>query len=228
MERVDDSTWQDLGMDEVFQKLDLTVSMPGRQFLYHRMRVLEPEDAALAEWTRQYVVLQANPAWVAKARRVQARIKGREAAWLPALIMDGLPKGPRHPWLYYLCSLAPALCVLGGFAFPQLFLGALALVTLNIVINEVQGPQMLGYFPALRAPATPSDFWNSAAIPKRSPLRPGDWRTRSMRPGPRACGPGPGGRGSGAGWPGGTGRRRRRRSPCSPRAGSPRPPPRRR
>jgi hypothetical protein len=62
MERVDDTIWQDLGMDEVFQKLDLTVSMPGRQFLYDRMRVLEPEDAVLAERTRQYAVLQANPA----------------------------------------------------------------------------------------------------------------------------------------------------------------------
>ena len=149
LDRVDETTWQDLAMDEVFQKLDLAVSMPGRQLLYHRLRVLEQDEAVLEEATRQYGVLQAEEAWVAKARKLLRRLDNREAAWVPALLMDGLPEGPRHPWIYYLCGLLPALLLLGGTFWPGLYLGALALVIPNILINEIQGTRMVGHFPAL-------------------------------------------------------------------------------
>ena len=136
-------------MDEVFLLLDRTVSLPGRQILYHRLRVLEPEDTVLAERTRQYAAIQAASAWAAAARKPLARLGGRKAAWLPALLMDGIPEGPRRSWLYYGFGLAPALCLAVSFWVPGFLFAAFAMAIPNLVINEIQGPRMTGYFPAL-------------------------------------------------------------------------------
>src|SRR5699024_7469806 len=35
---IDDITWQDLNMDTVFNKIDHTMSLPGRQYLYYILR----------------------------------------------------------------------------------------------------------------------------------------------------------------------------------------------
>ncbi len=36
---IDDITWTDLNMEEVFSKLDHTMSLPGMQYLYHTLRL---------------------------------------------------------------------------------------------------------------------------------------------------------------------------------------------
>lgn len=50
---VENQTWQDLGMDDLFAKIDRTAGMPGRQMLYHEMRTYEHDDRILAERARQ-------------------------------------------------------------------------------------------------------------------------------------------------------------------------------
>ena len=46
---VDNQTWQDLGMDDLFAKIDRTAGMPGRQILYHEMRTYVDDDRILAQ-----------------------------------------------------------------------------------------------------------------------------------------------------------------------------------
>ncbi len=55
---VDDRTWLDLGMDELFAKMDRTAGMPGRQVLYHQMHTYEDDDRILAERTRQQAIFK--------------------------------------------------------------------------------------------------------------------------------------------------------------------------
>lgn len=145
---VDEATWQDLSMDEVFAKLDRTVSLPGSQILYHRLRVLESDDSVLEERARQYEVFRRERVWTAKARSVLRRLDGRGAAWLAPLLLSGLPKRPAHAWAFYICSAAPLLCFLGSYWLPPLILGGIFFIVANVILNEVVGARITGYFPA--------------------------------------------------------------------------------
>ena len=145
---VDEVTWQDLAMDEVFTMMDRTVSLPGSQILYHRLRALESADSVLEERARQYEIFRREKAWVARVRSTLRRLDGRGAAWLAPLLLNGIPKRPAHTWVFYVCGAAPLLCFLGCYRFPPLILVGAFLIVVNVIINEILGTRITGYFPA--------------------------------------------------------------------------------
>ena len=146
-ETVDDQEWQDLAMDEVFARVDRTVGMPGRQILYHQMRTYVNDDGILAERARQYATFRVEASLRENIQLLLARISGQRGAWIAPLLLKLLPEKPRHAWLLYLCSALSIVCLVGLFFFRPLFIPALALLTLNIVINETYGRRITHYFP---------------------------------------------------------------------------------
>src|SRR3954465_4779085 len=58
---VEDSTWDDLPMNEVFAAIDRATSMPGRQVLYHQLRSYVLDPAVLAERKRQQEIFRNDP-----------------------------------------------------------------------------------------------------------------------------------------------------------------------
>jgi hypothetical protein len=144
---VDEVTWQDLAMDEVFAQIDRTCSMPGRQMLYHQLRTLEGDDRVLTERSRQQAALRAEAGFREAAQLILARLDGPDAAWLAPLILEQLPTRPPFAALLHLSSGLSLLCLAGlflhiGFLFP-----ALALVITNIAINETYGRRITRYLP---------------------------------------------------------------------------------
>lgn len=101
-----------------------------------------------AERTRQYRIFQGETAWVNEVRSMLKRLDSRGAAWLAPLLLEGIPEQPRHDWIYHVLGLAPLTCFLGCLLWAPLLLAGLALIIVNIAINEVQGPRMTRYFPA--------------------------------------------------------------------------------
>lgn len=152
---VDETTWRDLAMDDVFAAVDRTRSMPGRQWLYHQMRTYEA-DGVLAERSRQQALLCANPGFRApgfraEAQRILGALDGPSAFFLAPLLLNQLPERPRFAPLLALCSLA-GLATLGGiFLFPTLWahflLAALPVMAVNIVINTFYGSRISPYLP---------------------------------------------------------------------------------
>src|ERR1700712_1053008 len=49
---LDDRTWRDLDLDDVFLAIDHTVSQPGRQYFYHLLRTPSRDVASLAALER--------------------------------------------------------------------------------------------------------------------------------------------------------------------------------
>lgn len=146
---VDETTWQDLGMDEVFAKVDRTSSFPGRQMLYHQMRTYESDEGVLAERTRQYSVFRSDPGLREAAQTHLAGLDGPDAAWLAPLLMNDLPEKPRWGWALHLCGLAPMACFIGMAWWPVLLIPGLILGLLNLMINETYGRKITPYFDGL-------------------------------------------------------------------------------
>jgi hypothetical protein len=143
---VDQATWQDLAMDELFAKVDRTASLPGRQILYHQMRTYVLDDAVLAERARQYRLFRSEAALREPIQRLLGGLDGRGAAWLAPLLVSPLPEKPRYAWLLYLASAFTLGCLVGMVVFPPLFLLALGLVLFNLVINETYGRRITPHF----------------------------------------------------------------------------------
>lgn len=145
---VDEATWQDLAMDEVFQKMDHTASWAGSQVLYRWMRVLEPEDRILEGRSRTAAILGGHPLWMKQARAALKPLGEPGSAFLAPFLIVGLPDQLPRPWLYLLCALLPLPCFLGTTQVPWLFLPGLAFLCLNILVNELMGPKLAPYYPA--------------------------------------------------------------------------------
>lgn len=146
-ERIDDQTWRDLGMDEVFAKIDRTSGMPGRQVLYHQLRTLVLDEGVLANRASLYARFRSNAPLRERLRPILSRLDGQGAFWLAPLLLNDLPEKPRFAWLLYLSGLL-TLATLVGVGFSPVFLFPLiGLMIANLGINETYGRRITPQFP---------------------------------------------------------------------------------
>lgn len=143
---VDDSTWSDLGLDDVFAAIDRTTGMPGRQVLYHHLRTYEADPAILAERARQHALFRRDAALRERIQLISDRLDGPGAAYLAPLLLGSLPELPPAAWLFRLLSWLTPACLIGMFVIPPLFLPALLLVCINVGIYATYGQKILPHF----------------------------------------------------------------------------------
>ena len=144
--KVDERTWQDLGMDDLFAKLDRTVGMPGAQLLYHQLRTYEENDLVLTERARQQGVFKKDTALREKILPLLARLNKSGAVWIAPLLLNPIPELPRYAWLLYLSSGLSLGCLIGTVLFPPLLIGVLLLFLVNMLVNATYGTKITPYF----------------------------------------------------------------------------------
>lgn len=146
---VDETTWRDLGMEEVFARIDRTTGFPGRQVLYHQMRTYEPDECVLRERARQHAIFRSD---VDFREAVQAQLAGLDdpdAAWLAPLLKGDPPEKPRWAWLLHVLGFAPLACLIGMVWWPVLLVPGTLLGFANLLINETYGRSITPYFAGL-------------------------------------------------------------------------------
>ena len=146
-ESVDGVTWADLGMDDVFAKLDRTVSMLGSQVLSHQLSTVEDDAVVLAERSRQQAVLRADSTLREEAQMLLTRMEGPGGAWLAPLLLNLLPESPWFGWLLFLCSCLSLVCLGGLYLDAHFLLPVLALLAINVLMNETYGRRISPYLP---------------------------------------------------------------------------------
>ena len=115
---LDDRTWDDLVLDEVFQRIDRTESTLGRHALYHRLRTAH-EPASLTAFEALITRLGVVTAWRERAQLALERLRD--------------PHGYDLWWL----ARADAVEVPSWYiVFPILALATLALIVLVIVRHD--------------------------------------------------------------------------------------------
>jgi hypothetical protein len=143
---VDEQTWQDLGMDEVFAAIDRTASLPGRQVLYARLRSEGAESNVLSERTRQYDIFRSDPAFREQAQLLLVTLDRPNTEFLAPLLLGQFPDAPRLAWLFYVLAALPTLCLVGMRAFHPLFLMAIAFGGINFAVYLTYGQRISPYF----------------------------------------------------------------------------------
>ncbi|NLY11461.1 MAG: hypothetical protein GX020_07250 [Firmicutes bacterium] len=132
--RLDDRTWQDLNMDEVYARVDRTLTYPGSQKLYVMLRNLLFSQKKLQERNRLISLFQEQ-----KEIREQVQIAlgkfGNDFGWaIPSLLWeDKALKKPKYAWFFSALFLAMIIGVLLlAFVSPK---GIIAFLSIGFSIN---------------------------------------------------------------------------------------------
>src|SRR5215472_17307928 len=140
---LDDRTWADLLMDEVFAYLDRTESSVGQQMLYSRLRCARRSDS-LDAFEAMVGRFSDDTDLRARAQVSLARLRHSSGYYLHRLVR---PDTLTRPWWYGVFPFWTALIVSAlalGFVWHGLFLIAIAGFSVNVVIRIVTSQRVRG------------------------------------------------------------------------------------
>jgi len=141
-EMVDDKTWDDLNMDEVFAKIDRNVSAIGRQYLYRMLRTYESDEKILGLRNQQYELFKSDRELRESIQLILNRLSNDKASYVPHLIFDTLPAKPKFFQLIYLSSFITIASTILMFFINSFFFVLLSFALINIAINAIYGKML--------------------------------------------------------------------------------------
>lgn len=145
---IDDRTWADLDLDQVFSELDHTRSRPGQQYLRHLLRTPQSPDELRA--LQQSVQEVQDDDRLARAiRTALKKVDDPRASFLVDLIFAELPDRPLLWWMFPLLTFGAIGLMAYSFVDPRALLGLLAISSINICVQLLYRPRVEALLPAI-------------------------------------------------------------------------------
>ena len=151
-ETIDDITWNDLEMDQVFARINHTGSYIGEQVLYRRLRAGTEEAAADQAWEERLRLLREDVETRTDLETALARIgKAKEDYHLPLFLRHAGELGVGPVWLYRSMQCLLAAALVGGIFLRQewCLLAALFVALVNVCIYSAGKVRCEAYLSAL-------------------------------------------------------------------------------
>ncbi|MCA1057525.1 hypothetical protein LCL96_01165 [Rossellomorea aquimaris] len=129
---VDDITWRDLSLDEVFKKLNYTQTSVGSEYLYHQLHNIQLTDQDRDE--PFYQLMQENEPLRTRLL-FDLKLLGKRNHTNSSSFFHKEYQNIKHVWLYFVCGILPVVSI--GVIFFSMKYGLLSLIVslcLNIVI----------------------------------------------------------------------------------------------
>jgi hypothetical protein len=146
---LDDRTWGDLDLDDVFRSLDRTESEPGRQYLYHLLRTPNTRPEPLEHFKRSVDLIARDETLADRLRRALRPLADPRAAELVHLIFAELPRRPRIWWLFPLLTASSLTCLALIPIWPRAFIIWLGICVLNVCVQMYYKPRVARFVPGL-------------------------------------------------------------------------------
>ena len=151
-ETIDDITWNDLEMDQVFARINHTGSYIGEQVLYRRLRAGTEEAVADQAWEERLRLLREDAETRTDLETALARIgKAKEDYHLPLFLRHAGELGVGPVWLYRSMQCLLAAALVGGIFLRQewCLLAALFVALVNVCIYSAGKVRCEAYLSAL-------------------------------------------------------------------------------
>lgn len=146
-----DREWADLDMDEVFQRIDRTISWPGQHLLYARLRSESQSFESLRQFEASVTRLTDDAALRTQIQHPLERLKHAPASTLPALFGGALPALAPATRFIPLLTLISVVMLLALAWHPPLVLGVVAMVLINFGVRFSLQSQLEPFLPAVRS-----------------------------------------------------------------------------
>jgi hypothetical protein len=173
-ETVDDRTWSDLEMEEVFARIDRTTSVVGRQYLYAILRIYNNDNSDREKQRRNalYSLFRTDRNFREQIQRALYPLHRRDSAYLTTLLYEELPPKPMYYRLIYLSAALFFLSLCLIVVNPVFVLAAAGLAFCNLLINSFYGRGVFQHFADLIALTTMlSAVGHFARIEPPAPIR---------------------------------------------------------
>ena len=145
-EVIDEKTWSDLNLDNLFVNLDRTTSNVGQQYLYHLIKKYERDKKILNERYNLFHFFRNN---TEIRETIQLKLTGLDNTktyFISSLIFGEIPE---KPTFYYLFYLLPVLTIMSFALVPfyhSLLLAGIGLSMVNIIVNLLYSKKIHKYF----------------------------------------------------------------------------------
>jgi hypothetical protein len=146
---LDDRTWQDLDLDQVFLSLDRTESAPGRQYLYHLLRTPKFTSEPLDRLERAVRRVAAGPAVAERLRSALRHLSDPRAAQLVQLVFDEPPRRPVLWWTFPLLSFGSLACFAMIAFWPRAIVVWTVIAVVNVNVRLFHKQRVAQFVPAL-------------------------------------------------------------------------------
>lgn len=143
-QKINDTTFNDLDLEEVFEILDRTSSKIGQQYFYSKIRTIK-SISELKETEKLTDIFQKNESLRVNSQLLLSNLNSYESYDLERLLSDNLIEKPRYLKYIYLLSLCSILSIVIGFIFPISFLLLIPLFFINFVFHYKNKGNILIY-----------------------------------------------------------------------------------
>lgn len=137
-ENIDDTTWRDLDMDFVYEKLDHTMSSPGQQYLYYLLRHLIHDEVELKNRSTMIEEFMKNKDYAELLQVHLKRIGKEQSVDIVRYLLEGMKivnnPLPLYQILTLLVILSPVI-IYFGHGFGVLLLIALVMINGMVYSN---------------------------------------------------------------------------------------------
>lgn len=184
---IDDRTWRDLDLDDVFCALDSTVSEPGRQYLYRQLRTPRMSAEPLERFERVVGEMSGSLDSVKSLRAALSKLQDPRAARLVNLMFGELPARPKFWLLFPVLTTAAVTCLAVAPFRPAALMWWVGVALTNVVVQVAYKPRVKRFVPAfheiprfLRAAQRIGNLPLTEIAPERETLTAGATHLRSL------------------------------------------------
>lgn len=131
---IDELTWSDLDMDDVFKRLDSCLTSVGDEVLYATLHQPKWNDELFKEREKYIAFFSENPIERLEIQMILSKLGKSSYNDVSSLIFESQLKALKNPLAYTILAIIPFLCM--GICLLNISVG-LASVVLSIIVNGV-------------------------------------------------------------------------------------------
>jgi len=135
IEYVDNKTWNNLKMWDVFQKLDRTVSTAGRQVLFDRLKTYQTEKVINTDFYNLVELFKKDKNLREQIQLQLMKLETSQSYFLPIILTEGKGEKIAFPFIYHAMGYLAYILPLIIFIKPVFLFVLIGLAMLNISIN---------------------------------------------------------------------------------------------
>ena len=144
---IDDITWNDVSMDDVFREMNHTWSSVGEESLYKRLRIPQRDAGKLKEFGRMAAAFEEKPEIAKKLQGVYASVGRTKSVSLYDFIVKASGLEAKSNWKHYV-SIWLMVASIAGFFFVPVYavLACVAVLSCNIYSYYKEKNDVNNYF----------------------------------------------------------------------------------
>lgn len=151
IQSIDNTTWSDLNMELVFQKLNRCTSVAGRQYLYHLLHCNEIDTKIFSNSESAYLRFIQD---ITLRKKIQKQLKvfnQFNGYQLIKLFVSDLPNKPKGYPFIYLLSLTLLFSLIGTLYNPNFIFAVLGIALINIIIHKIYILKITEFIPDMNS-----------------------------------------------------------------------------